>query len=232
MSALKNYDLRLDFTPYPGGLMSVSWFRKDIERPIEYVQRRTDTGVGYVTVVNYPEGELSGYEFELRQHLGELWRPLNGLSVGANATFIDSEVKLLPVEFPQFENAGAPLYSRDMTNAPEHLYNLYLTYDLEKTGTQVGLFYTVRGDTLVAGADAPGGVAFVPSIYETEFGTLNFSIAQKLGKHWKLKFAAKNLTNPRIEEVYRSEYIADDITKTSYRKGIDFSISITGEWNF
>ena len=38
MSALKNYDLRLDYTPYNGGLISVSWFRKDIEGPIEYVQ--------------------------------------------------------------------------------------------------------------------------------------------------------------------------------------------------
>ena len=26
--------------------------------------------------------------------------------------------------------------SRDMTNAPDHLYNLYLTYDLVSTGTQ------------------------------------------------------------------------------------------------
>jgi hypothetical protein len=41
-----------------------------------------------------------------------------------------------------------------MTNAPEHLYNVFLTYDVRATGTQLGLFYTVQGDTLVAGAGA------------------------------------------------------------------------------
>jgi hypothetical protein len=42
-----------------------------------------------------------------------------------------------------------------------------------------------------------------------------------------VKFAAKNLTNPKIEEVYRSEFIDSDVTKTSFRKGIDFSISVS-----
>ena len=37
MSSLKNYDLRLDYRPYEGGLMSLSWFRKEIEDPIEYL---------------------------------------------------------------------------------------------------------------------------------------------------------------------------------------------------
>ena len=64
--------------------------------------------------------------------------------------------------------------TRDMTNAPEHLYNLYLTYDIAAAGTQFALFYTVQGDTLVAGAGQSHG-NFVPSVYAKEYDTLNLT---------------------------------------------------------
>ncbi len=232
MSSLKNYDLRLDYAPYQGGLVSTSLFYKDVKDPIEYVQRITD--FSYTTPVNYPEGELYGVEFEVRQQLGYFWEELEGLSIGANSTLIKSEVTLPEEEATQFEqpNINAPMPTRHMTNAPEYLYNFFLTYDLDDLGlkgTQLSLFYTVRGDTLVAGAGQSKG-NFVPNVYETVHGTLNMSITQKLSDSWKLKFQAKNLTDPKIQTVYRSDYMGDDVTKTSYRKGMEFSLSISAEF--
>lgn len=232
MSSLNNYDLRLDYTPYEGGLVSFSYFFKDITDPIEYVQRIAD--FTYTTPVNYPEGELSGYEIEMRQKIGQFWDRLEGLSLGANATFIDSSVSLPLDEAAQFDqpNIQAPLSTRDMTNAPDYLYNLFMTYEMDElglTGTQLGVFYSFRGDTLVAGAGQSKG-NFVPNVYETEYGTLNLSVTQKIGETWKVKFQAKNLLDPKIDTVYRSKYIGRDITKTSYRKGMEFSISISAEF--
>ncbi|HKB16833.1 MAG TPA: TonB-dependent receptor, partial [Planctomycetota bacterium] len=203
MSRLKNYDLRLDYAPHTGGLLSGSWFRKTIDDPIEYVQRLAT--FNFTTPVNYPKGKLHGFEIEGRETLGRYWDALEGLGVGANATFIDAEVTLSDEEADTFNapNIQAPMKTRDMTNAPDHLYNLYLTYDLASTGTQVGLFYTVQGDTLVAGAGASTG-NLVPNVYAKEFDTLNFTLLQKLGQYLHLQFQAKNLTNPRIETVYRS----------------------------
>jgi len=229
MSALDNYDLRLDYTPYKGGLLAVSWFHKDITSPIEYVQKISD--FAYTTAVNYPKGKLTGIELEARQKLGHFWKPLKGLGVGANATFIDSEVTLPADEAAGFNrpNIMAPMKKRHMTNTPEYLYNLFLTYELKKYGTKLGLFYTVRGDTLVAGAGQSKG-NYIPNVYETEYGTLNFSLIQKLDDHWKLKFQAKNLLNPKIQRVYRSDYIDGDTVKTSYRKGMEFGISLSAEF--
>jgi hypothetical protein len=51
MSALENYDVRLDYTPYDGGLVSLSWFDKKIDKPIEYVQK--EASFIYTTPVNY-----------------------------------------------------------------------------------------------------------------------------------------------------------------------------------
>jgi outer membrane receptor protein involved in Fe transport len=230
MSALKNYDLRLDYEPYEGGLVSVSYFDKHIVDPIETVQR-IGNNFTFTTAVNYPEGILRGYEFEVRQELGHFLRPLKGLSVGANATFIDSEVTLPPEDVELFESLQVPILTRDMTNAPEYLYNVYMTYDLEETSTRLAVFYTVRGDTLVAGAGQALN-RFVPSVYELEHGTLNVSVSQKLGKHLKLSFKAKNLTDPEIETVYRSDFIAGDVTKTAFHKGIDYSVGLSAHFSW
>jgi outer membrane receptor protein involved in Fe transport len=226
MSSLKNYDLRLDWAPYQGGLLSVSWFKKDVADPIEYVQRYAS--FDFTTPRNYPEGKLSGYEFEVRQEMGRFWQEAQGLGVGANATFIDSEVTLPDDESDLLSSVGLPMDKRDMTNAPEHLYNIFTTYDIEKTGTQIALFYTVRGDTLVAGAGQSKSHP-VNNVYETEYGTLNLSVSQKLGEIWKFTFQAKNLLDPDIETVYRSES-GDDTAKNSYKKGMDFSISFSASF--
>lgn len=231
MSSLDNYDLRIDYTPYAGSLVSLSWFYKDIRNPIEYVQRLA--GFNFTTPVNYPDGKLSGVEAEVRQSLGEFWPELDGFALGLNATFISSEVRLPDDEVAGFNlpNIQAPITSRDMTNAPEHLYNLFLTYDLASTGTQLGLFYTVQGDTLLSGAAQASG-NFVPSIYATQYDTLNFTLSQPLGPFLRLQFQAKNLTNPSIERVYRSEYIEDDLAHSSFSKGIDYSLSLSAKFSF
>jgi TonB-dependent receptor len=234
MAALKNYDLRLDWKPYDSGLVSVSWFHKDIENTIEYVKAYSQSVGTFTIPVNYPEGTIDGYEFEFRQTLGRFWESLEGFSLGANATLIKSEVTLPDDELQRLRAAAganpqrAPK-TRDMVNTPEHLYNFYVTYEIPKYETQLSLFYTIRGDTLVAGTGVSDKEAYrniVPDIYETEFGTLNFSLSHKLGEIWTLKFQAKNLLDPKIRSVYRDP-IDGDITHSSYRKGMDFSISLS-----
>lgn len=230
MSSVNNFDIRADWVPAKGRFLSASIFHKDLKDPIEYVQRLA-SGFDYTTAVNYPKGRLSGIELEARQQMGELWPHLSGWSLGSNATLIDSQVTLSRDESKQFDDPTiqAPLSKRDMTNAPEYLFNLYTTYDFPDEKTQVGLFYTVTGDTLVAGA---GTVPpnFIPDVYAKEFDSLNFSLTHRIADGVKLQFQAKNITNPAIEEVYRSPYIGDDVVKTSYTRGIEYSIGITGSF--
>jgi outer membrane receptor protein involved in Fe transport len=156
-----------------------------------------------------------------------MWKSMERFSVGGNATFIASEVTLPDDEAALFEqpNIQAPMPTRDMTNAPEHLYNLYITWDDEDLGTQVALFWTVQGDTLVAGAAEDDG-NFVPNIYAKEYDTLNLSLSQQMGiLRWQLQ--VKNITNPEIQEVYRSKYIGPDVPKSSYTKGIEYSLGFS-----
>jgi hypothetical protein len=231
MSAIKNYDLRADWRPYPGGLLSATWFRKDLRDPIEYVQKiATFT---FTTAENYPEGEIEGFEFEVRQDLGHFTNALRGFAIGANATLIDSRVRLPEAEAAGFllPNIQAPMAYREMTNAPESLLNLFVTYDNEDTGTQVAIFYTVQGDTLLAGAGQSLG-NFVPSIFATAYDTLNLSVTQRIGDVLKLHLQAKNLTNAKLETVYRSDTLPDDVTRSSHTTGIEFAIGLSAEFTF
>jgi len=159
--------------------------------------------------------------------MGRFSETLDGLAVGANATFIDSEVSLPADLAAKFEALGVPMPSRDMTNAPDYLYNLFLTYDLHGGKTQFGAFYSVQGDTLLTGAGTDEA-NFIPNVYQKAYGTLNLSFSRVLSEHFRLQFQAKNLTNPDIEEVYRSEFInGGDEPKSSYSKGREFSISLS-----
>jgi hypothetical protein len=118
-----------------------------------------------------------------------------------------------------------------MTGAPDYLYNLFATWDVAATKTNLGLFYTVTGDTLVQGP-GPSNDFFVPATYATRYETLSASVSQALGPSVRLTISAKNLTNAVRREVYRSEFIADDVTRREYTEGIEWSFSIGGEIRF
>lgn len=242
VSEVENYDLRLDIRPYPDALVSLSYFQKDVKDHIQVTSQAPGTD-SFVVPVNFPQAEIEGLEVEVRQNLGRLDRRLAGLTVGANATFLSTEVKLRDFEADQLARTGFPISTVPMTDAPELLYNLFMTFNSEDTGTQLSAFFTYRGDTLVIPPGvkqdfglAPGSSApaqfFEPAVYEKGFGTLNVTLSQKLGKYFTLKFSAKNLTNPARETVYRSEFVGDDVVRTRSKAGIDLSLSLSAKFEF
>ena len=231
MSSLNNYDLRADYTPYEGWLISASLFSKTLVDTIEYSQFEAPQGFVYTAPVNYPEGEIFGLEFETRIKAGDINENFQGLTLGFNMTVLKSEVTLPKSEQESFEQIGFPITTRDMSGTPAFLMNANVAYEFEELGTQVALFYTVTGDTLETGAGVDSG-NFVPSIYALSYGTLNFTLGQKLGEYFKLSFQAKNILNPEIQTVYRSEYLPDDILSTSYTAGVDYTVGLSFRMEF
>ncbi len=236
MSSVKNYDLRLDYRPFPDSLLSISYFKKDVDQPIQVVQQAQGQS-NIIIPVNFPKGRIKGWEFEVRQNLGRFFEPLQGVTIGGNATLLDTEVELREFERDQLAAADVPIATIPMTNAPDYLYNLFMTLDVPETGSQLSLFYTVRGDTLIASPGTSKVVGneaqfFVPGVYEKEFDTLNLTLSQKIGDNISLKFSAKNLTNSKRQTVYRSEFVDGEAVKTSHTEGIDFSVSISANFEF
>lgn len=100
-----NLDLRWDWVPDPGDVISASFFYKDFSNPIEQVILPTGSQP-ITTWRNAESAELYGVEFEIQKDLGfiDRWidssdsaRPFFGyFSIVANAAWLDSQVDLDP----------------------------------------------------------------------------------------------------------------------------------------
>jgi len=176
--------------------------------------------------VNYPEGRLSGWEFEARQDLERLWGGFAGFTIGGNATLIDSEVRLPAEEAALFAgpNIQVDMRKRRMTDAPDYLYNIFLLFEPEPIGLKLGVFYTVQGDSLAEGAGESQG-NYVPSVISKKFDTLNFSLSQDLSPDVRVHFRVKNLTDPEIKAKYDG-----GLTKTAFNSGVEYTIGLSAEF--
>ncbi len=231
ISDVENLDFRLDYVPREGSLISVSYFKKVIDNPIEYVEAAQ--GFTFTKPVNYPRGKLAGWEAELRQDMGQMWAPMTGLTLGGNSTWIDATVRRPDQEILQFEQFQGvrPRTSRDMTDAPDYLFNLFATYDIEATGTSFGAFYTLTGDKLLQGP-GPSNNNFIPATYDKGYDNLSLTFAQQLGRGVTLSFTASNLTDATRQQVYRTEFLDADVVRREYTNGVSYSLSIGGVVQF
>jgi TonB-dependent receptor len=227
MSEIENYDLRFEWFFNDGDVAALSVFRKEILNPIE-VESFGYLGTDYLLTVNYPEGEVEGMEFEIRKKLGFLPGLLRYLSVGANHTTMDSTVTLPKQMQESLAVYGLETDSRDMQGQPEFVTNYNVMWDHPNWRTSVGLFYNIRGDMLKSGAAVGDGGA-TADIYSKSLSSVNVSVSQGIGKSWKLTFQAKNLIDPKVEDVYRESDGTETLRK-SYTEGKSYSISLGGSF--
>jgi outer membrane receptor protein involved in Fe transport len=211
--------------------LSVSYFKKVIDNPIEYVEAAQ--GFTFTKPINYPRGKLTGWEAEIRQDLGQLWGPLSGCTVGGNSTWIDATVRRPDQEVAQFEQFQGvrPRTTRDMTDAPDYLLNLFTTYDIAATGTSFGVFYTKTGDRLIQGP-GPSNNNFIPATYDLSYDNLTAQFSQQLSEGVRVSLGVSNFTDATRTQVYRSEYLANDVVRRQYQNGITYSLSIGGVIRF
>jgi len=217
-SEASNFDLRFEWYPRPGSLIAVSAFMKKISGPIE--QTSVSVNNDLVTFANSPDGDVRGLEFELRENLGNLWKPLEPFSLGFSAAYIESEVDLTEEQF--IERNRQPVSTdktRPLFDQPEYVINGDITWDYKPSGTRITVSGGVVGRRLVVVGLAE------PDDFEEPTPQLDVFVSQQLGKHWKLKLSAKNLLNP----VYETTQDWPDYGKLrveSYTKGMTFGVSL------
>ena len=221
MSSSENYDLRLEWYPREGELISVGVFMKKIAAPIE--QASEDINNDFIFYNNYEKADVQGIELELRKNLGHFWEPLDELTLGFNYACIQSDVPLTPGQRSNrrtfFDDTAEerPLYDQ-----PEYVISGDLTWDHKASGTTITVAGGVVGRRLVL-----VGLG-TPDEFEEPSPQLDFFLAQKLGKHWKAKFSAKNLLNPMYDVT--QDWPAGRLPIKSYTKGMTLGLSLTYEF--
>ncbi|MEZ4777612.1 MAG: TonB-dependent receptor [Bacteroidia bacterium] len=218
---IDNYDLRLEWYPTPGELISVSGFYKHFNNPIEkvLVPQAANTELTYRNVA---EGMAYGVEFELRKNLGFIAPNslLKNLQVGGNFSLIYSEVDIANDEYQKMIDVD-PTRSRTRPVFGQSPYavNGEVAYLNDSLGLKASLNYNVFGQRLVL----VGGVN--PDVYEQPRGLLNFSLSKTIKYGLSVTVRANNLLNPDYKQtqVYKeTEYIFQN-----YRLGRSFSLGVS-----
>jgi len=215
MTSIDNYDVRWEWFPQPGELISVSLFYKDLKNAIERGDLKIEGDV--ITFFNRDKAKLYGLELEARKNLDFLGAQLKPFSLGGNLSLVQSEVKLTENElfnkgqfFPDLKPTR-PLYDQS-----PYVVNLDLNYDNSRSGTTASLIFNVAGPRITItklNAD---------DVYEQPAPGLDFVISQKLSRHTTVRFFARNLLDPEFERTYgkNSKLLYD-----SYKKGRTFGLA-------
>jgi TonB-dependent receptor len=219
LTEIDNLDLRWEWFPAKGETVAVSAFYKDMDNPIEVLFA---PGVGSIQPQNVDSGEVYGIEMEFRRNLGFISEAWERWSVGGNLTFIESEVTIPDAEYVLLQAANPNASrTRELLGQSPYVFNADVNYARDDWGTSATLSYNVVGERLDLVVFGP-----LPDVYEQPAPDLTFVLTQKLGRNWRLKFAAKNLINPDREKII-SIPNGDDLIYSRYTTGRTFSLSAT-----
>lgn len=222
---IDNYDIRWERFPRAGELFAASVFYKDFENPIERAYNiRTTSDFGEKTFLNVPAATVYGLELEVRKRFDQA--VLDGdsnhiFSIGANASFIESEVDI-PEEELDFIRQRDPDHpaTRTLQGQSPFLINLSLNYDSADGKTAASVYYNVFGERL-----DQVGVGGAPDALEQSRHMLDFTFSQQLYQSLKLKFVAKNLMDDPIE--IAQKFKGEKFTQTYYKTGTSYSMSLS-----
>lgn len=225
-SASENYDVRLEYFPKEGEVISGGFFYKTITDPIEIQQENSEFANFKYVNPNSGEALVLGAEFEYRRSLEVLSDHLKNYSVGANFAYIYSQV----------ENTGnivgqkgeAYVQYRPLFDQSPIVANADLSYSNPRLRLDYTLafnFYDRRLSAIV-----PDG----PDIYEDSVASLDFSISKKFGRkgRWKVKLSARNLLDPTISrsvDKNLEHLLAPGVQPfyDSYRRGRSYGMSVS-----
>jgi outer membrane receptor for ferrienterochelin and colicin len=206
---IRNADIRWEWYPAAGEVLSLALFAKQFDDPIERVYRAT-SGTSVVTFVNAAGADNVGVELEVRKRLGFVGAALESMTLFSNVTLMRSSIDIAS------SAAGLTNRERRMVGQAPYVANLGLTWAPEWRGSSATLLYNVVGERLVSAGEAP-----LPDVRELPRHMLDFSLRTGLLESVSLKFDVKNL----LDAQYRQ--MQGDVTREAYRSGRAYTVGLT-----
>jgi TonB-dependent receptor len=153
-SVTDNYDLRLEWFPRAGEVISIGAFYKEFTDPVELVTRMTsDHQNFYMYSANLDQATAKGLEFNIRKSLG-FTAPgtfIENLYLGGNATIIEGDVTYNLDEVLGMPEVNAANRNRPLLGLSPYTVNAGLAYEGPVFG--VAANYGRNGRRLVTSGD-------------------------------------------------------------------------------
>jgi hypothetical protein len=230
-TSIINLDVRYEYYPNPGELISFGLLAKKFNDPIELRMDPGSNGDRWLfTYANADEALLYGGEVEIRKNLDFVNEKLKNLTFLGNFTYLFSEVKLTTQQASGKEvQQDRPLYGQS-----PYLLNVGFQYTSKRWNASV--LYNRIGPRLYLVGD-PIGAGFY-DIYEKPRNLLDMQLARKFddGKG-EIKLTVSDIfnnafafyDNPTSKAGY--DYNGGDRINYSYKPGTTFTLGFTYDFN-
>jgi hypothetical protein len=207
-----NADLKWEWFPNPGEVLSVGGFYKYLDRPIEQVFFAAASSL--YSFQNAENGHILGAEMTVRKRLdlSEFW---SHFSLGGGFSLIESQVTV------RREGGFNPTrLERPLQGQSPYTVNASLSWQSTNGGTELGLYYNVFGERI----EAAGGSG-VPDITQQPRNVLDFTVSHRVTESLSLKLKAENLLN----EPYQWTQEANGIRRVqrTFKTGQSFGLSLS-----
>ena len=206
-ATIDNYDLRLEAFPALSEVLAIGGFYKRLHDPIEQVIRGGTPHI--LQPFNSDGGHNIGAEVEVRSSLGRIMHRMKRLSINANASFISSEVQIQQ----QTTLLGSPRHP--LQGQVNYLVNGGLGYATPSGRTDFSVLLSMVGRQLVALGSTP-----LPDIYQRPYASVDVAANVTPLPDLRLKLAARNLLDPKFEQVQ------DNNVTSEYRTGRSYAIAL------
>jgi TonB-dependent receptor len=218
---INNYDLRYEWYPRQGEMISVAGFYKSFTDPIETFLRPSGSTYDYF-FYNTEEAYSAGVEIDVRKRFDELEnsasfiRFLKDMTVIFNTSLIKSEINTSQQEFTRDT-------VRVMAGQSPYIVNLGLFYNNVDKGWDISLNYNIIGKRI-----AYVGTPANPHTWELPRNSLDFTVQKSFKHNLQLKAGIKDILNDPVRFVQYygdNEEIISDTRK--YIPNRQFSVTLT-----
>jgi TonB-dependent receptor len=198
---IQNYDARWEWYPSSGEVLSVGAFAKRFDDPIERVYVAT-TGRPQIGFVNADAATNYGVELDVRKGLGFLGAAGEPFTLGANATFMRSRIRITD------SLTAATNPNRPMVGQSPYVANASLGYVEPNGRFTATVLYNVFGKRITL-----AGVEPLPDTYERPRNVLDLALQLPLFGDVDARLNASNLLDaPYVERI-------GQLDRRSYRAG-------------
>jgi len=206
---IDNLDLRWEWYPASGEVLSLGLFAKRFDKPIERVYRAAGASSRFVGFVNAESAENYGVELEARKSLAFAGRFFEPFSLFSNLTLMRSEIDL-------GENQSAATNpKRRMVGQAPYVLNVGLAYASQSGGTSATVLFNRVGDRIEAAGDLP-----LPDVVQQARNVLDLSLRFPVAGALSGRFDAKNL----LDEPF--ETIQGTVTREYWKSGRTFQFGM------
>jgi outer membrane receptor for ferrienterochelin and colicin len=218
---IKNYDLRYEWYPDMGEMISLAAFYKDFTNPIELFQIPAGSSFDYKPF-NTEEAYSAGIELDVRKrfisfdnHYG-LFRFMKDLTVVFNTSWIKSEINTEKQDFARDT-------VRVMQGQSPYIVNLGLFYNNSEAKFTASVNYNKVGKRITF-----VGTPNNPHTWELPRNSLDLTLQKGIGNKLQIKGGVKDILNEPIQQV---QYHGPNEDKIGYAlryvPNRQFSLSLT-----